>query len=462
MFAKMAIRKKIVLSHTLVFGFLLVTIALASMYDIEREQMRMVEMQLNSYSGNLKSEIMRQIYEGTFPDQHKLFEIKGEGLIDPQFKIVDDKLNTAVQYKKLLSSFSAEQIKTLLKEKWIRIGKESSSYYCNIIPVELGTQKKYYVITSASLAGYKRQVHFHFFFFLIAVPLALFLATAAAYYISRISFKPITRMIDTAKQISAKDLHKRIEVSEAKDEIRELGETLNGMIERLESSFESQKRFIADASHEIKTPLTIIHANLELIQEKISDQKTIYEIDQIIKEVDRLNNLSNSLLKLAKLEAGNVLLNIKLIRLDEIILEVVQAFQKISSEKQLSWNLQVDEPIEITADEELLKSVFTNVIDNAVKYSFPNTTVHISIKKLKTEIIVKIVDKGVIIDQEEIDHIFRRFYRSNEIRGKIQGSGLGLSIAENIIKLHKGIMILRSGKDKQTEVEITLPIKLPV
>ena len=199
-----------------------------------------------------------------------------------------------------------------------------------------------------------------------------------------------------------------------------------------------------------------------MIQEKISDQETLHEIDQIIKEVDRLNNLSNSLLKLAKLEAGNVILKVKMIRLDEIILEVVQSFQKISSEKQLSWNLQVDEPIEITADEELLKSVFSNVIDNAVKYSFPNTTVQISIKKLKTEITVKIVDKGIIIEQEEIDHIFKRFYRSNEIRGQIQGSGLGLSIAENIIKLHKGIMILRSEKDKQTEVEITLPIKLPI
>ena len=462
MFAKMAIRKKIVLSHTLVFGFLLVTIALASMYDIEREQMRMVEMQLNSYSGNLKSEIMRQVYEGTFPDQQKLFEISGEGLIDPQFKIVDNKFNAVVLYKDFLNHLSSEQIESLLIEKWLKIGGEFNSYYCNIIPVELDAKTNYYILTSASLKEYKRQVHFHFLFFLIAVPLTLLLSRAAAYYISKLSFKPITRMIDTAKQISAKDLHKRIEVSEAKDEIRELGETLNGMIERLESSFESQKRFIADASHEIKTPLTIIHANLELIQEKISDQKTIYEIDQIIKEVDRLNNLSNSLLKLAKLEAGNVLLNIKLIRLDEIILEVVQAFQKISSEKQLSWNLQVDEPIEITADEELLKSVFTNVIDNAVKYSFPNTTVQISIKKLKTEIIVKIVDKGVIIDQEEIDHIFKRFYRSNEIRGQIQGSGLGLSIAESIIELHKGIMILRNRKDKQTEVEITLPIKLPV
>jgi signal transduction histidine kinase len=297
--------------------------------------------------------------------------------------------------------------------------------------------------------------------FMLAIPAALFLAAIAAAAITRAAFRPITSMVETVRTISANNLSSRVQLSRVNDEIRLLGETFNNMIQRLHEAFEGQRQFIADASHELRTPLTVICSELEFIQQHTKDEKVRESIRTSLTEIDRLARMTKGMLLLSTMDDSQSHLSLETIRLDELIVECVQLLKTIATEKKIDLQIRIDEVVEIEADRDKIKSALVNLVDNAVKYSEPGGGVTISLAvPLSGPPMARVVvqDNGAGIPPTDLQHVFKRFYRSAISRADHGGSGLGLSIVERVVKLHRGKISLQSEPQKGTTAVLDLPL----
>jgi len=215
--------------------------------------------------------------------------------------------------------------------------------------------------------------------FMIGIPVALLLASVAAYVITRSGFKPIAAMTETARKISADNLDTRIQVPKAKDEVRMLAETFNGMIDRIHIAFQSQRQFIADASHEFRTPLTVICSELEHMEQRATDEDTKKSIRTSLDEIDRLSRMTDGMLTLSKLDNARDALNVETVRLDEVLVECVRLTKTYAADKGIDLQPYVEEAVEIQGDQDKLKSAILNLLNNAFKYTPPGGTVSASL-----------------------------------------------------------------------------------
>ncbi len=304
-------------------------------------------------------------------------------------------------------------------------------------------------------------------FFLIGIPTFLVVAGVAGIWMSRRALLPVHQMTAKASMITGVEkLRERIPVPEANDEIRELAETFNGLLDRLEAAFASQDRFVSNASHQLKTPLTILKGELEMLRKSpLSAQDVGPALDSAASEINRLIVLVQDLLLLARLEAGRDTIGLNPARLDEVLLKSVARVQKIAKNKRVLITTQftADRPGmelegEVMADEELLDSMIENFIENAVKYAPVDSTVEIVMKTSDKFAQVFIRDQGPGVPQEMRSTVFERFTRV-EPSNIIPGSGLGLSIASEIARLHNVKIELGSGADgRGTVVTLTFPL----
>jgi signal transduction histidine kinase len=303
-------------------------------------------------------------------------------------------------------------------------------------------------------------LHYLRLLFMIIIPLALLITAVAASLITRLAFRPMSGMVETARQISASNLHTRLVLPDAHDEVRALGDALNKMIERIDSAFKSQKQFIADASHEIRTPLSVISTELEFAERKVIDPTIQESIQASLAEIDRLARMAEGMLLLARLDFSQDVLRMKPTRLDELLVECVQLMRALAAKNHIEINLSVEEAVEMTADTEKLKSAILNLLDNSIKYSKPNSSVDARLKlnhSLPKRVLVILEDRGSGIAASDIPKIFKRFYRGENARAEISGSGLGLAIAEKIIALHGGSISVQSEEGNGSVFTIELP-----
>jgi signal transduction histidine kinase len=261
-------------------------------------------------------------------------------------------------------------------------------------------------------------------------------------------------------EISAQNLARRIQTGKTKDEWYHLSHTLNDLLDRLQESFELQRRFISNASHELSTPLTSISSQLEVSLQKervAEDYKKVMQ--SIYQDVRHMSNLTQTLLEFAKASGNTGGLEINLVRMDEIILQLPAEIVKINN--AYSIILQFDdlpedeENLLVFGNETLLLTAIKNIVVNACKYS-ENHQATVHLKMQDQSILIIIEDQGAGIPKEELAKIFQPFYRVEEHR-TTGGFGLGLSLAERIIKLHKGTIEVTSEKDKGTIFYISLP-----
>jgi signal transduction histidine kinase len=272
-------------------------------------------------------------------------------------------------------------------------------------------------------------------------------------------------MTEAARQITAHHLEMRLDLPQAKDEVRRLGETLNEMMERLESAFQSQKQFVADASHEIRTPLAVIRTELELALHQSTDPLIQASIQSSLAEVDRMTHMTGQLLTLARLDSSASDLDLVPLRPDELLVECVQLSMALAAKKETQISVFVEEAIEISADREKLKSVIMNLLDNAIKYSPDGSRVGASLRvcgRPATAIKIVVEDNGPGIDEADLARIFKRFYRGVTARGEGGGSGLGLAIAQRIVELHHGTLSVCSETGVGTSFTVELPASAEV
>jgi heavy metal sensor kinase len=276
--------------------------------------------------------------------------------------------------------------------------------------------------------------------FLIGVPLTLLLAGAGGWWLAGRAFNPINRIVVAAQKLGAERLDERLPVPEADDELGRLSKTLNEMLDRLESAFKSQERFVADASHELKTPITVLKGELEVLKSQPrSPEEYRAFLESASEELGRLSQIIENLLLLARADSGRPLRMRDDVRLDEVVLGVVGRLQSFASQAQVRLAVKIDEGMPedglvVRGDPDLLASLFFNLIHNAVKYSTAGQSVEI---RLAAGPVVTVRDEGTGIAVEDLPRIFERFHRAETpSRSEVKGTGLGLAIAQWIAQAH--------------------------
>jgi two-component system, OmpR family, sensor histidine kinase ArlS len=282
----------------------------------------------------------------------------------------------------------------------------------------------------------------------------------SGYFFSKGLLLPIKNISKDVAEISAQNLTRRIELGKSRDEWYQLSETLNELLNRLQDSFDMQRRFISNASHELSTPLTAILSQLEVnLKRERSAQEYRNLLQSIYQDVQHLAKLTQTLLEFAKASGNIGGLEIDLVRVDEIILGLPSEVAKINAAYSVKIEFdqlpEEEESLLVFGNEPLLSTAIRNVVINACKYSTDHQA-FIRLRVSKQAISVSVEDTGKGIESSEIDKIFQPFYRIADTRGE-GGFGLGLSLANRIIKIHKGSINVSSQVGKGTTFQILLP-----
>jgi two-component system OmpR family sensor kinase len=301
----------------------------------------------------------------------------------------------------------------------------------------------------------------------IAVPLALLLASIGGYFLARKNLAPVVRMSATAARIGAANLHERLPVANERDELGGLAVVINALLARLDTSFEQQRRFMADASHEVRTPIAIMRSEAEVaLSEPETSNAELRESIAIFKdETKRLTGIVEDLFMLARADAGQYRLTPKEFYLDELAGEVVRAVRTLAAEKELTLQLDAVEEMPFRGDENLLRRVLLNLVDNAIKYTPQGGAVTVSGKPEGKRYIITVSDTGPGIPVEAQPHIFERFYRVDSARSRAEdnsagltsGAGLGLSIARWVAGTHDGTLELLHSSETGSVFQLVLP-----
>jgi heavy metal sensor kinase len=286
------------------------------------------------------------------------------------------------------------------------------------------------------------------------------LASLGVLYILTSSlFRPLEDITTVARQITrADDLSRRVPHSSRTDEIGDLARAFNQTLERLERLFRSQQRFLADVSHELRTPLTSVRGNLDLMRRFGEyDEESMIVIQD---EMERMSRLLGDLLLLARADTGGLPLRREPVELDNVLFEVYRQISRI--EKTVTVELTAVDQAMILGDEDRLKQLLLNLVDNAIKYTQPGGMVRLSLAQDGGWAQLVVSDTGIGIPAEDLPHIFERFYRVDKARSRAQGgSGLGLAIAKWVVQAHGGAIKVDSAVGMGTTFTVTLPIYQP-
>jgi signal transduction histidine kinase len=291
--------------------------------------------------------------------------------------------------------------------------------------------------------------------------LSLLLFFIVGWFYSGRAIKPISDVVKKVEEISISSLNLRVFEGNGKDEIGRLAKTFNKMLERLETSFSMQKDFIANASHELRTPLTSINGQLEVLMMKDrSTEEYKSALASVLDDIKSLIDLSNRLLLIARTSAEGPDNLYKKTRIDEILWQAQEEMKKYNKDYciniSMDGSLNDSDQMIVIGDEYLLRVAVTNIIDNACKYS-TDTTVNIKLQHSKKGLEVVFEDKGIGISEEDLQKVFEPFYRGSNAHS-FPGSGIGLQLVNQIIKMHNGALSLSSKIGIGTKVTVLLPV----
>jgi heavy metal sensor kinase len=294
----------------------------------------------------------------------------------------------------------------------------------------------------------------------ILVPLVLLLASAAGYWTSRRALAPVDQITQAAQQFSTRNLSSRIVAPKSGDELQRLSETLNAMLGRVESAVNQITEFTADASHELRTPVTVMRTRTELaLRHPRSAGEYRETLEHLHAELVQTSELIDKLMLLARADAGANLLRFAKIDLAGVIRRVLAQTAPLAEAKRLEIQAQLgEEPIWVHADAELLQRLFAILIDNAVKYTPSPGRIDVELASANGAATVTIRDTGIGIPEADLPRIFERFYRSDKARSReTGGAGLGLAIARWIAEAHHGSLRAESLPGSGAAFTLTLP-----
>lgn len=302
---------------------------------------------------------------------------------------------------------------------------------------------------------------------LLLAPLVLLISVAVAYVLAGDAFKPVDQIINEVEAISdGRSLHRRLPTDEADEELARLADTLNRMIGRLQTSFGALRRFTADASHELKTPLTVVRADVErAMHPKASQHERMEALEEAMQEIARMSDLVDSLLTLARADEGRFDLHREPIHLEPLVRDVYETAVILGEDVGVSVSLPLVEDAVVLGDATRLRQLFLNLITNAIKYTPRGGSVEITLSlRNNNEIGFKVSDTGVGIAAADLPHVFDRFWRADRARSRKGGPsertgfGLGLAISQWIAKAHGGSLTAQSRLGRGSTFTAFLPV----
>ena len=344
-----------------------------------------------------------------------------------------------------------------LKENIITF-EEQNNYLLSRIKIDFNSSQK--VIIEVATTKDMLWSHLDNLLYILSfiIPIILIFAIIAGNFLIYKSFSPIEKVLEELKNINASDLSARLNNTNNQDEINDLIIEINNLLTRLESSFERISQFSSDASHELKTPLTIIRGEIEIALRK---DRSADEYKQSLKtsldEVIVIEQTINDLLFLAKNEKDLITHDMKeVLYFDEIIDESINEMKNFAKLNQIEIKFELVDTIEFKGYSNLLKIAIKNLLKNAIQYSNPNSIIIVKSFKNDGLFNISIQDFGIGIAHNEQEKIFEKFYRTDKSRNKNSGgTGLGMSIMKKIIDIHKGIIKIKSEENSGTTIIIS-------
>ncbi|MDQ3919393.1 MAG: ATP-binding protein, partial [Acidobacteriota bacterium] len=326
--------------------------------------------------------------------------------------------------------------------------------------------KAYHVVISRSFNLVTREMASIRLTLYLAVPLALVVAGLGGWFLARRSLAPVAEMTERARRISAENLGERLPVVNPRDELGLLAETFNGLLRRLNSSFDLQRRFMADASHELRTPISVMRTATGVTLERDGREEGEYRdaLKVVDEQAQRLTRIVEDMFTLARADTGRLAPRRERFRLDELLAETIRAAEVLGARKGLRVEAGRLEETPYVGDEGLLRQMILNLLDNAIKYTPPGGSVVATLERVPAGHAVSISDTGPGIPPEARAQIFERFYRVDKSRSRADsngagsGAGLGLSIARWIAEVHHGQLDLQLSGPTGSTFVATLPV----
>lgn len=322
--------------------------------------------------------------------------------------------------------------------------------------------EKDYIVTAAAYDGYGYNNLYELQqTLLILFVVGLTLLFLAGYFLARASLKPIRDIVKEAESITAQHIHKRLPVKNEKDELGELSTTFNALLERLEISFNSQKMFVSNVSHEMRTPLAALMAELDLaLQKERTGEQYRQAMQNVLQDARRMNKLIDGLLNLAKADYQKEQIKMQEIRLDELLLDVREFILRAHPEYHIDLLFEQEEAdddrlITVMGNLYLLNIAFSNLIENNCKYS-DNKSSFIQISYWDKHTVIRLSDSGIGMSDTDKAHLFTLFYRGTQ-ENVTEGHGIGMALSQKIIHLHQGIISVHSEEGKGTTFVVELP-----
>lgn len=457
----MPIRLRLTLWNCFIFGSLLVVLT-SAIYIVHRQaHYSEIDRMLTSVSLHVHEEVERDIRKGKALSEVGLSS--GEFYMTGVYIVIKDRAGN-----KVVATSDAVQapdspfsnIASMEKESLHTVVDPALGRYRMLIkPIWLEERVIGYIQSEIALNSIDTSLYRFGWFILGVIILGLIFATLGGWFLSRKALTRVETINQTAKAIAASQgFHQRVMHRGPQDELGELVETFNEMLESLEKAYMSQRRFLADASHELRAPLTTIRGNLDILQKvKTIPQEEQDEILQDIRsEAIRMSKMVGDLLSLARADAGQEI-RMQVVDLSKIVKGVELELAAWPARAAVTCSIQ--EGTKTWGNEDLLKQLFLILMENAIRYTPEGGAVSLTVLEESGNVTIRVVDSGIGIDSKDLPFIFDRFYRSETARSHSpDGTGLGLSIAKWIVDQHNGSILVTSTPGQGTEFEVRLPI----
>ncbi len=344
-------------------------------------------------------------------------------------------------------------------EDSVYTGSVGGSDAVRVLQINRGTMRIRVAVDASPLTEWEKSM---WWTYAIIIPLTLAFLAGGARWLYVKALKPVDDIVEAAERITAKSLEQRLPLTGNRDEIGHLTTVLNRMIDRLQLSFEQARRFSADASHELKTPLTIIRGELEIALRSgeipHGVERTMLDL---LDETGRLIHIVEGLLLLSQADAGKFPVGSDPVPLTELIEELAEDIEILGDRLEIEVTLQLEPSVRVKGSPQFLRQLVLNLFDNAIKYNRRSGTIRCELTTAAGMAVFRIANTGETIPPGDRERIFNRFFRveSSRTRGDAGGGqGLGLSIAREIVRAHGGTLTIENSEPGWTMFQFTIPL----
>lgn len=446
---KLSLKTKLVLLHTGMMG-LVVCIVLSLLFSISSHEI------LSNVERNLEEQVAGAYEDIEYEDGRLEFDSDIMDLENGVYLSVYEENSTELIYGKIPYGFSYDLPFEDGNLRTVAAGDQQ--YY--VLDMKIPVENYHSVIVRgiASITDAEQDFRLTLSIALILLPLLIFLTAVCGYFLSLRALRPVSRITKTVQDIQkAKDLSKRIQLGDGKDEIYTLARTFDDLLGAVETSMKREKQFTSDVAHELRTPLSVVLMECEeLLRSEHLDEESRREVMVIYRKIKGMSEMISQLLLLSRADQGREKLNMEEIDFSELSEMVAEEYAEVARNKGISLKAQIEPGLRLTADETLMIRLWGNLLQNAVNYGRPDGHIWISVQKEGNTIRMSVKDDGIGISSQDLPHIWDRFYQADPSRNS-DSSGLGLSMVKWIVEAHHGELSVESEIGKGSTFSCRFP-----